>query len=320
MSPDGATPPALPPDPPSHTGSSETTPGGVLQFYWFDGILEGSRPTDEDELHVAVARLRESGFGSGDVSTDGGRFTLLLDDEALPGGDVGDAQREAFVGALQLLVDAMPEGGTCESTLRCTEVFEQGTRESLFAASGGEMRVAARIRPHAAQDFDRDPGKRIIEPPVALNRRALMLLGLLFLVAIGLWSWQSGYLDRLFGASAESLTSEIGPFDGLLAMSVSSSWGKYVVEIRRGDGYPASPADVQRLLDGAQDLKARSAVNAVANGDKIWIRLEAGDGKVLAATPIELRSLVADGDSVKTVKLDGLIGAKSLRLAIDPGK
>ena len=320
MSLDGATPPALPPDPPAHGGAPGTTPGGALQFYWFDGILEGARPADEDTLHEAVRRLRDSGFGLGEVTTDGGRFTLLLDDAAIAGGEVGSAQREAFVGALQSLVGAMPDGGSCESTLRCTEVFEGGTRESLFAASGGEVRVAARLRPHASQDFDRDPARRTIAPPVALSRRGLLLLGLLFLTAIGLWSWQSGYLDRLFGASAESLAVEVGPFDGLLTISVSSSWGKYVVEISRGDKYPATPADVQGLLDGAADLEARSAVSAVANGDKIWVRLETAEGKVLSAEPVELRSLVADEDKRPTVKLDGLIGATSLRLAIDSGK
>lgn len=314
------TPPELPPDPPPHVHAPPTTPGGSLRFYWFDGILEGSRPSDDGALHDAVRRLRESGFGRGDVKIDGGRFTLLLDDETRPGADVGDAQREAFVAALQRFVDALPEGGSLESTLRCTEVFAGGTRESLFAATGSEMRVAARIRPHTSQDLERDPAERAIEPPVALSRRALLTVGLLFLIAIGLWAWQSGYLDRLFGTSAESLTYEIGPFDGLLSMSVTSSWGKYVVEIERAGGYPATPADVQRLLNEAPDLEARSAVNAVADGGKVWVRLESEDGEVLASEPVELRSLVSDPEKVETVKLDGQIGAKILRLAIDSGK
>ena len=77
---------------------------------------------------------------------------------------------------------------------------------------------------------------------------------------------------------------------------------------------------MQRLLDGAEDLETRSAVNAVANGDKVWVRLEDEDGEVLRAESIELRSLVTDAAEVEKVELDGQIGAKVLRLALDSGK
>ena len=52
----------------------------------------------------------------------------------------------------------------------------------------------------------------------------------------------------------------------------------------------------------------------------MWLRLEDEDGKVIQAASIELRSLVIDPTKVEKVELDGQIGAKVLRLALDSGK
>ena len=67
MSPDDATPPALPLDTSPEGGAAGAKPSGSLRFYWFDGILEGVRPAEEGPLREAVHRLCDSGFGRGAV-------------------------------------------------------------------------------------------------------------------------------------------------------------------------------------------------------------------------------------------------------------
>lgn len=263
--------------------------------------------------------MNASGFGRGEIRTEGGRFTLLLDDASRPGAGIGDAQREAFARGLSDLVESLPEGAPVESTLRCTEVFDGGTRESLFAPQGGELRVVARIRAHTAEDLERDPGHREITPPVALSRRGLVGLAVLFIVAFGLWAWQQGYLDRLFGADAAELEVRGGPFEDLVAAEVTSEWGKYVVKLTRGERYPVDPKAVEALVSAAVDLEARSAVNAVANGDSLWVRLENGDGRVIAAEKVDLRDLVTDAKAEIEAQLDGQIGARVVRLALSSG-
>ena len=147
-----------------------------------------------------------------------------------------------------------------------------------------------------------------------------MGLAVLFLVAFGLWSWQEGYLDRLFGSNAEALEVVHGSFEDFVEAEVTSSWGKYVIKLTRGDRYPKDPAAVEALVAAAPDLKSRSAVNAIANGDELWLRLEDDAGKVLAAESVKLRDLVSDEDGEITARLDGQIGARVLRLALSSGR
>ena len=313
----------VPPPPPPTDGEGDVPPKepeGAVRLLWFDGILDAPRPGDTERLRKGVARMNSSGLGRVDLSVDGGQFSLLMEEAVTPGDRVNEAGRDELRAGLEEVIAQVPEGGVVESALRCTEVFPEETRETLFTVTGGQLRMLARLRPVSAQDMDRDPARQRIVPPIAIGRRALLLIAVLFLVGLGLTAWRAGYLDRAFGAGAEDLEQNAGAFEDLLKMEVESSWGKLLVKIRRGERYPKDPAAAKALVDAATSSADRAAVNAVADGDSIWIRLEDADGKVLAAVETDLRALVTAEDGEVEVKLSSMISAQTLRLALDKGK
>src|SRR4051812_4968194 len=91
------------------------------RFAWFDGIVEG-RVGDVASVRAAVERANATGFGRMDVGVDGGRFSVLMDDATVPASRMTDENRCALAGALNEI--AVASAGPIESTLRCTEVFQ----------------------------------------------------------------------------------------------------------------------------------------------------------------------------------------------------
>jgi len=311
----------MPPPPPGgdHGPDGPRQPDGALRFLWFDGLLEGPRPEDLGALRRAVQRMNGAGFGEVALSIEGGRFTILMEGLSLPGKSVTERGRTELAQGLQDIVQLLPPGSSVESTLRCTEVFEADTRETLFAAQGLLLKTVVRVRPVNEQDLEHDPGHREIVAPLAMSRGRLVVLASLFLVAVGLLAWQSGYLDRFFGTAANELDAEYGPFAGLLDMGVEPHFGRYRVTVTRGDGYPVTNAEAQQLEADAATPADATAVNIVTKGEELWVRLENKEGKVLVARRIELRKLISAADAKVVVMIDGKIGATIVRLALDEG-
>lgn len=301
----------LPPGPPP-------PPRGNPRFAWFDGILEAPKG-DLAAMRAAIGRVSATGFARLDLEVEGGRVSILVDDHPVGPALMTDANREALVGGLQAIVAALPPGARIESTLRCTEVFDGEVRETLFDASGGELRSVSCVRPATPDDLARAPVLELPLPSLRLGRKRTALLAVLFLVAFGVVAWQGGWLDAVFGASAGGLAVETDPFGKLLDATIETSWGAYVVKVRRGPEYPATNEQQDRLIAAAADPAHRAAVSAAVEGGVIYARIEDADGKVLESKRMELRPLVGSADAVVEARFQGRIAAARLRLALDAG-
>jgi len=66
-------------------------------------------------------------------------------------------------------------------------------------------------------------------------------------------------------------------------------------------------------------LKHSDTIDAVSGGDPIWLRLEDKDGRGLAASRIDLRSLVESQNDAVSVRLSGRREAARIRLALSAG-
>ncbi len=288
-------------------------------FLFFDGILEGPRG-DAETLHEAVRRLNAVGLVEAQLDISGGRFTLLLDDQPRPVENAEEAREEAFLAALQELLDGLPDRGVVESTLRCTAIDGARVREVLFAVEGRKLNPLARTRAANAEDLRRIP--RPLPDSASLKGlplgKAFAVVALL-LVAAGFSAWRSGWVERLLAPADEELSRDAGDFEGLLALEVDRVWGNYEVTLTRGPTYPVD-ADAARALErGRNDLAARAAVRAVADGGRIYVQLVDGDGEVLAEEPVALAALLADPEGKIEARLPGRIGVRSARLSLTSG-
>jgi len=301
-------------------GSSPDDSSGTLalapRFGRMDGIVDG-RVGDVAAAQAAVRKANESGYARLSLEVDGGRFSILPDAARIPAGQMTDARRAAFFEGLRDFVAACD--GPAESTLRCTEVFDLFVRETLFLTDPGErgLRAWTRERPVTAQDHSLNPGDRVIRR--ALPKRLMVMLVALVLVATGLLAWTGGWIDRVFSADAANVRTDTSVFGDLLSLEVNGSWGDYVVSLRRGRSYPLTLDDIERLRQTAGQPARRMAVDAVSGGDPIWLRLEDKDGRGLAASRIDLRSLVESQNDAVSVRLSGRREAARIRLALSAG-
>lgn len=298
----------VPPVPGAATTPSEP------RFAWFDGIVEG-RLGDAAAVRAAAARANGTGYGRMDVGVDAGRFSVLMDDETVPSSRMSDENRRLFAGALAEIASAAE--GPVESTLRCTEVFRDEVRETLFLAEGGTIRALSRTRPVTPADLGRSPDQPAAAAP--MGRARFLLVGLLVVVALGLTAWQGGWIDRLLSAGAETIRVDTGPFRDLVGVEVAKSWGDYEVTLRRGAGYPVESARVEELRAAAATPADRAALEAVATGGTLWIRVENGQGRGLAVERAELGPLAAGADRSVVKRLPGRIGADRVVLSVEAG-
>ncbi len=302
-------------------GSSPDDSSGTLalapRFGRMDGIVDG-RVGDVAAAQAAVRKANESGYVRLSLEVDGGRFSILPDAARIPAGQMTDARRAAFFEGLCDFVAACD--GPAESTLRCTEVFDLVVRETLFLTDPGErsLRAWTRERPVTAQDHSLNPGDRVIR--TALPKSLMVMLVALVIVATGLLAWTGGWIDRGFSADAANVRTDTSVFGDLLSFEVKGSWGDYVVSLRRGRSYPLTLDDIERLRQTAGQPARRVAVDVVSGGDPIWLRLEDKDGRGLAASRIDLRSLVESKDDAVSVRLPGRRDAARIRLALSAGE
>jgi hypothetical protein len=302
-------------------GSSPDDSSGTLalapRFGRMDGIVDG-RVGDVAAAQAAVRKANESGYARLSLEVDGGRFSILPDAARIPAGQMTDARRAAFFEGLCDFVAACD--GPAESTLRCTEVFDLVVRETLFLTDPGErsLRAWTRERPVTAQDHSLNPGDRVIR--TALPKSLMVMLVALVIVATGLLAWTGGWIDRGFSADAANVRTDTSVFGDLLSFEVKGSWGDYVVSLRRGRSYPLTLDDIERLRQTAGQPARRVAVDVVSGGDPIWLRLEDKDGRGLAASRIDLRSLVESKDDAVSVRLPGRRDAARIRLALSAGE
>ena len=282
-----------------------------------EGIVEG-RVGDVEAARAAVRKANESGYARLSLEVDGGRFSVLPDAVRIPSAQMTDARRAAFFEGLRDFAAA--SDGPVESTLRCTEVFEDCVRETLFLTDPGErsLRAWTRERPVTAQDHSLNPGDRVIR--TALPKSLMVMLVALVIVATGLLAWTGGWIDRGFSADAANVRTDTSVFGDLLSFEVKGSWGDYVVSLRRGRSYPLTLDDIERLRQTAGQPARRVAVDVVSGGDPIWLRLEDKDGRGLAASRIDLRSLVESKDDAVSVRLPGRRDAARIRLALSAGE
>ncbi|MFQ5655434.1 MAG: hypothetical protein ACE5GW_11985, partial [Planctomycetota bacterium] len=293
----------------------EHRPEGPARHGWFDGILEGPRG-DAALIHEIVHKLNMAGYARADLEIDGGRFTILLDDEIVPGDRLSEARRHAFLDHLNELVDAAGGARGLESTLRSTVVYDEEVVETLFAPFEEELRCVSRVRP--IQGSDRRRSVALARHPAlrSIGRRQAIVIGGLLVVAMGLVIWSSGLGGRILSADPDEIELEAGPFAGLLRLQVESSWGDYRVSILRGERYPVSAEDVRSLQEEVRTAAERAVVNAVADGGKIYVRLEDKRGRILRVAPVELRPLLSRASAAITMSLPGRREARSIVLAL----
>lgn len=287
---------------------------GEPRFAWFDGIVEG-RLGDAAAVRDAASRANATGFGRMDVGVDGGRFSVLMDDTTVPASRMTDANRGALANALSEIAGA--SAGPVESTLRCTEVFRNEVRETLFLAEGGAIRALTRTRPVTEADNFRNPESPA--PPPSMGRGRLAVVLALFLVAFGIVAWTSGWVDRLLAAKSGAIRIETGPFADFIDVEVAKSWGVYEVKLRRGPGFPVANERLAELRAKASTPAERAALDVVAQGGEIWLRLEDEEGHGLAAAQTDLRPLVSGPDRTADAELPGRITAARVRLSLDAG-
>jgi hypothetical protein len=289
---------------------------GEPRFAWFDGIVEG-RLGDASLVRDAASRANAAGFGRMDVGVDGGRFSVLMSEDTVGARSMTDENRRLFANTLAEIAAA--SAGPVESTLRCTEVFRNEVRETLFLAEGASIRALTRTRPVTEADLFRNPdGGPPRESSMGRGRLAVVLA--LLLVAFGAVAYFGGWVDRVLAARAESLSVDTGPFADYVDVSVEKSWGVYEVTLRRGKGFPVENARIEQLKAKAVTPADRAALDVVATGGKLWLRLEDTQGNGLAATSCELRPLLAGDDRTVVEHLPGYMSAARVKLSLDKGR
>ncbi len=294
-------------------------PGGAPQALIFDGIVDG-RVRDARGLRDAVDQLSACGAGAFRVDFSGGRYNLLPVDTHVPPERFDEAAQSNFLDRFQAVVDAsQPE--SVETTLRCKLVYEDEVAETLFVVRGAAVEPVTRRRPRGGQDAPALP-PAAEGPPLGIRRRELLLVAPLLLLAGGLFAWQSGYIDRVLAARAETLATDPGPFGDMVSLSVERSWGNYQVTLTRGPGYPEDPEALAARRDAGATLALQAACAVVGDGDELYVQLQNADGKVLEQQPARLRRLLSDPDAEVVVELSGRVSvaAVTLSLSEDEGK
>jgi len=301
---------------------------GLPRYGWFAGVLEG-RVDEIPPLRAAARRIEALGIVGCDLEVDGGRFSFLFDEAPVPGARLTEEAQASLVDGLQSLVATGSRPGEVESTLRCSLVFDADVVETLFTQVGGEMKPISRRRPlderdrvHASAVADHGPMSGLESLGRMSRGRGLALL-LLVLVGGALYAWKSGYVslprDALLSSGAEALVITRGPFGDTLELKVESRFAMYECKVSRGPGYPATAEAVEALLSAAVTAEDRAAANAVGDGNMIWIRLLAADGKTVDAVSVSLRVLLANPDGVIERSLRARLTGARVDLALDSG-
>ncbi|MFT7168037.1 MAG: hypothetical protein ACI80K_001162 [Paracoccaceae bacterium] len=295
---------------------------GPPRFGWFAGVLEG-RVGDRDALHKATDAVRKTRTAPPDLEIEGGRFSLLFDEVAVPGARLDVSDQEALLTALQGVVDASAKPDSVESTLRGSLVYGESVVETLFVPRSGVIEAVSRHRALSAADRSHSPGAAGEEANEAPRLKGVALLGLIAAACL-LLAFYGGYVDRargaFFGTSAEAVKIQTDTFAGSLDVSLERKFGSYLVTVRRGPDYPTTSAEVEARIAAAETPAQRAAASAIADGGDVWLRLEDSEGKVLHATELDLGGLLESSERELQRTLPSKLGTAQLRLSLDPGK
>lgn len=295
---------------PAAGGPPPPLPESRPRYLWFDGIVEGPR-VDDGTLRGIVAEWNRLGLGEAGLELDGGRFSILVSDRTLHAGNARLDSRRELEPLLRRLRDAVAPQGELESTLRATEVHEEVVVETLFTVAGGRLRAVSRARPLREADRHRAP-----VPARTGGVWRVAGIAVVVLAATGVLAWYGGVIDGLFAPPAAALDREIGPFEGLLAWRAEGTMDGYRVVVERGRRYPLTVAEREALEAAATRGIDRAAIRAVADGRRIWVRLEDAGGEVLVARPLELAGLLEEPPGTVAVDLPGHLAAERLEMGL----
>ncbi|MEM8882760.1 MAG: hypothetical protein AAGD14_01670 [Planctomycetota bacterium] len=292
------------------------TPEGPVVRARFGGILDGRVDTPET-LQEAARRLGDVGVATVDLDIDGGRFTLMLEEDWVAGERMTDEAMQAFVAELQRFIDTTADPVSVESTLSCVQIYGNAVLETLFQTRGGQLSVFGRARPIEEDDAAFEQRTELQREIARVDKRKAIGIVALLMIGFGLMAWHSGYVDRLMAASASSLTLDAGPFEGMLSMSVEKKWGLYHVTLAPAAAFPEEGAEIPAGSDRAR----RAAWRIAESGGTLYVQLRSASGEVLESVEGELRVLVAGGeDRAVVVRLPGRIEGARVRLDLDRGK
>jgi len=296
--------------PPPPTGPQ--APTGPLENLRFGGILE-VRGGSRDNLLAVVRRINGIGLAQAELASDGGRHSLMFDDQPVSGSAASNDKIDRLVEELQALVDASESPDGAESTLHCTAIHTDGVIETLIGVEQGRVHPVSRVRSRTPPPIDTRSEQRRVAW-VRVSGVALLLV-----IGCSMLAWKFGYIDRVLASSATSLEHDVGPFGDRLEFELERSWGRYKITIRRGPGFPADPAAAKAQTDAAESLAESTAAQIIADGGTLYVQLVNAKGKVLESTSIDLRPLIEAPDGKATCELHGRVGAKSVRLALSKG-
>lgn len=297
---------------------SDRTRRDAPRWVIMDGILDG-RIADGPAITKAVVGLNALGICGFDLDQDGGKFSLMPDNQRASGARFGSERQELLLQHLQAIAAATR--GAVESTLRCTMVFEDEVAETLFRAvapppQGPGVEPLTRVRPVGAGDV---PVELPAAPPwrQMLRRKEVAIVVPLLIVAFGLLAWRSGLIDRLLAANAQGIEVRTGVFGDLIEASVESSWGNYEVTVRRGSGYPMSSAEWDARAATATTESDRLRDTVVREGQEVWVQLRDAQDEVLVEGTVSLRPLVTESDAELEVTLPGRITASRVFFSVN---
>jgi len=278
--------------------------------------LEGET-LDRAELERIVSAIHRTRTAEAHLAFDGPRFSVLFDEAPLEGDRFEFARLADLVAEIQNLVDGARRPHKVESTLRCTAVYVDHVRETLFKPVAGEIRAISRSRELRAED-QRTFAASDDRLALLRGRRGATLILALALLA-GLVVWQGGIADYVLAPTAEEIRSDRGPFEGLLDLSIEKRWPGYVVTLRPGADYPSSPSESAALEAAATTNLRLAAIRAVSEGSEIQVRILSDRGKG-GGQPSEgqFQGPTSSGDAKKLVPgaRDGILlwaGGCSLR-------
>jgi hypothetical protein len=280
----------------------------------FAGVLEG-RVGDAPGLRAAAKRIAKLGVVECDLEIDGGRFSLMFDEDERHGDRLDPERLDALVLELDALLEHTDDTAPAESTLRGTIVRPSTVDEVLFSVRGRRIELLRRSRPTEARDHA-EPASGLPRTSVA---RGVAILALIVVLG-GLLAWQRGYVaqvrDALFAPTSDSLALDPGPFDDLLLVSVDQKFNKYTVTIRRGPGYPVDGAPAEQTRTPEQ----RAAGAAVVDGRSISVILSDEANTELAGEVVGLAPLLGAADAEVTIEIPARFGARTILLSLERPK
>lgn len=300
-------PEAQPPPPPGGTPS----PAGPIRHAWFAGLFEG-KAGDRTRIEAAAQRVRDICAG-GSLDFEGDRFALVMDEKTIqPTRD----RKSELVEALHDLVLASSDAQSIESTLRCTEVYDNAVVETLFAPLHGQVGEVSRVRAATPDDLRR--GGATQRSGTGFGKGRIALISVLMVLAVSMLVWQAGIWDRVWAVPAEQLDIDTGLFGDLVAVQISADYGNYRITMRRGPAYPATTGAADALEQAANSTAERAAVLAVSSGDVVHVQLVSETDEVLWYARASLRALLLSEDAEVDAMLPGRIDARAVQLVLGP--